>query len=391
MKRSVKTKRVLAAVLSSVFAFPAAGIFDGNQNSSSVYAEMTTNETYTCQDDEIAEEAVESDWRITKGDINGDGAIDISDATMLSLYLVGEKYLYGPQLRAADVNNNKDVELADLAAMKQFISKKINSFAEVDICLSDEEVSEILPENAVPYAYPEDIKTDNVKVYKLADGTLKVLYLNGRFTMELPEIWEGHFVVDDRCFCSKLSYNGYTAGELFTCIPQNTTLHLSSNMALSAPYMAQIRGISGEIFLYTSGVSVINYDYDNEECRSEYEMLSATLPDVYKSVRSYSDETGKMEAVFDLPEYDCFTGTVSDFLYGKDKVIWAYDEDYALDQNEQEDEHRLCEMKIDTNIVARRAVCLGDIIFYDCYDQKDGTHYGWIRVDAIYFNSNAGK
>ena len=74
MKKSVKTKRVLAAVLSSVFAFPAAGIFNGNQNSSSVYAEMTTNETYTCQDDEIAEEAVESDWRITKGDINGDGA-----------------------------------------------------------------------------------------------------------------------------------------------------------------------------------------------------------------------------------------------------------------------------------------------------------------------------
>ena len=98
-------------------------------------------------------------------------------------------------------------------------------------------------------------------------------------------------------------------------------IHLSSNMALSAPYMAQIRGISGEIFLYTSGVSVINYDYDTEECRSEYEMLSATLPDVYKSVRSYSDETGKMEAVFDLPEYDCFTGTVSDFLYGKDKRL----------------------------------------------------------------------
>ena len=125
MKRSVKTKRVLAAVLSSVFAFPAAGIFNGNQNSGSVYAEMTTNETYTCQDDEIAEEAVESDWRITKGDINGDGAIDISDATMLSLYLVGEKYLYDTQLRAADVNNNKDVELTDLAAMKQFISKKM--------------------------------------------------------------------------------------------------------------------------------------------------------------------------------------------------------------------------------------------------------------------------
>ena len=390
MKRSVKTKRILAAVLSSVFAFPAAGIFNGNQNSGAVYAEMTMNETDTCQDAEIAEEAVEDDWSITKGDINGDGAIDISDATMLSLYLVGENYLYGTQLRAADVNNNKDVEIADLASMKQFISKKINSFAEIDICLSDEEVSAILPEDAVPYAYPEDIKTDNVKVYKLADGTLKVLYLNGRFTMELPEVWEGHFIIDDRCFSSKLSYNGATAGELFTCIPQNK-FHLSSNMAFGAPYMAQIRGLSGEIFLYTSGVSVINYDYDNEECKAEYEMLSATLPDVYKSVRSYSDDTGKMEAVFDLPEDISFTGTVSDFLYGKDKVIYAYDEDYALDQNEQEKDHRLCEMKIDTNLVARRAVCLGDIMFFDCYDQNDGTHYGWIRSDAIYFDSCSGK
>ena len=62
-----------------------------------------------------------------KGDATGDGIVDISDITMLSLYLLGDNSLDENQQKAADIDDNDKVDLADLARLMQYISKKIES------------------------------------------------------------------------------------------------------------------------------------------------------------------------------------------------------------------------------------------------------------------------
>lgn len=62
---------------------------------------------------------------IKYGDINGDNAIDLTDLTLLSLYLLGDSKLDDTQLKAADVSYNSSVDLADLAHFKQYISKEV--------------------------------------------------------------------------------------------------------------------------------------------------------------------------------------------------------------------------------------------------------------------------
>lgn len=62
------------------------------------------------------------------GDINDDGVIDMSDLTDLSIYLLKDKKFTEKQLKAADVDGNDTVNLADLATLKQYVSKVITSF-----------------------------------------------------------------------------------------------------------------------------------------------------------------------------------------------------------------------------------------------------------------------
>ena len=62
-----------------------------------------------------------------KGDVTGDGIVDISDITMLSLYLLGYNSLDENQQKPADIDDNDKVDLADLARLMQYISKKIES------------------------------------------------------------------------------------------------------------------------------------------------------------------------------------------------------------------------------------------------------------------------
>ena len=57
------------------------------------------------------------------GDINSDGEKDLSDLTLLSLYLLGDSKLTGNSLKAADVDGDGDVKLTDLAHFKQYICK----------------------------------------------------------------------------------------------------------------------------------------------------------------------------------------------------------------------------------------------------------------------------
>ena len=71
--------------------------------------------------------AKESVLDFLKGDATGDGIVDISDITMLSLYLLDDNSLDENQQKAADIDDNDKVDLADLARLMQYISKKIES------------------------------------------------------------------------------------------------------------------------------------------------------------------------------------------------------------------------------------------------------------------------
>ena len=60
------------------------------------------------------------------GDVNTDGIIDVSDFTMLSLALVGDVELSERQKVNADVDNDSEISVVDLATLRQYLSKKID-------------------------------------------------------------------------------------------------------------------------------------------------------------------------------------------------------------------------------------------------------------------------
>ena len=63
-----------------------------------------------------------------KGDFDGDGKVDITDLSALSLYLIGDKEFTEAQINAADVTGDGNTDLADLAHLRQFLSKKTEKF-----------------------------------------------------------------------------------------------------------------------------------------------------------------------------------------------------------------------------------------------------------------------
>ena len=61
------------------------------------------------------------------GDVSGDGKVDVTDLTTISLALLGDLNLTDAQSKLADINHNGKVDLSDLATLRQFLSKKIDS------------------------------------------------------------------------------------------------------------------------------------------------------------------------------------------------------------------------------------------------------------------------
>lgn len=62
------------------------------------------------------------------GDINNDCIIDLTDLSLLSLACLGEKTLSESQQKSADVTRDGKVTLADLATMRQYVTKVILEF-----------------------------------------------------------------------------------------------------------------------------------------------------------------------------------------------------------------------------------------------------------------------
>ena len=62
------------------------------------------------------------------GDIDLNGTIDVTDLTELSLALIGDKEISDDQQKAADIDGDGAVTLADLARLQQYLSKKIDKF-----------------------------------------------------------------------------------------------------------------------------------------------------------------------------------------------------------------------------------------------------------------------
>ena len=64
------------------------------------------------------------------GDLNDDKVVDISDLTMLSLVLIGDVDLTDYMKSVADFDGDSTVTIADLARLRQYLSKKIDTLYE---------------------------------------------------------------------------------------------------------------------------------------------------------------------------------------------------------------------------------------------------------------------
>ncbi len=62
------------------------------------------------------------------GDVNCNGVVDITDISALSIALADKKTLEGQSFNNADVNKDGELNVVDLAALRQFVSKKITRF-----------------------------------------------------------------------------------------------------------------------------------------------------------------------------------------------------------------------------------------------------------------------
>ncbi len=62
------------------------------------------------------------------GDLNSDGKIDVTDLTILSVHVLCKKEITAETRKAADVDRDGNVNLTDVAGLRQYLSKKIEKF-----------------------------------------------------------------------------------------------------------------------------------------------------------------------------------------------------------------------------------------------------------------------
>ncbi|MCL2038338.1 dockerin type I repeat-containing protein [Candidatus Saccharibacteria bacterium] len=80
----------------------------------------------TMEDGSVVEIAT---WTMSVlGDVNGDGAVDITDLIAMRMHLAGNRVLIGEFVMAADIlPENREVDIADIIRMRQFLARTIQS------------------------------------------------------------------------------------------------------------------------------------------------------------------------------------------------------------------------------------------------------------------------
>ena len=94
-----------------------------------LYGRYSGNDFYEYRSPESApvEQSDNSTPKVKAGDLTGDNSIDITDLSTLSLALIGDMELTDDQKAAADVDGDGELTMADLAKLRQFLSRKIDS------------------------------------------------------------------------------------------------------------------------------------------------------------------------------------------------------------------------------------------------------------------------
>lgn len=82
----------------------------------------TVSETVNSIVTSVSETSQYSGAEIIYGDVNGDGVADLTDLTLISIYLMTGSGIDQSKRSAADVDGNGQIDIADLARFKQYVS-----------------------------------------------------------------------------------------------------------------------------------------------------------------------------------------------------------------------------------------------------------------------------
>ncbi len=142
----------------------------------------------------------------TIGDINADGRTDVTDLSNLSLYLIGDTKFTEVQKKAADVDDDGEVKLTDLAKYRQYLSKIIDSLGPVQP-VKTEGAAELLKQKYPEYFGLETGKGIEVYVWRGMAGKYSSVLMAG--TNRNKEIEEITALPALTCEEAKLILNDY--------------------------------------------------------------------------------------------------------------------------------------------------------------------------------------
>lgn len=68
-----------------------------------------------------------NDLTVQRGDVNGDGTIDVGDCIMIANHVSGTSVLSGDELARADINGDKEVNRNDAVRLARYIAKNVST------------------------------------------------------------------------------------------------------------------------------------------------------------------------------------------------------------------------------------------------------------------------
>lgn len=120
---SINTKGFLELNSSSAFASMGAVMSKFSSQTATSLPKYDTSQGNTPADTTTTTVTTPGTDEISYGDFDRNNIVDMSDLTTLSLYLLKDMEFTDEQIKAADVTGDEEVNLADLAHLKQYIMK----------------------------------------------------------------------------------------------------------------------------------------------------------------------------------------------------------------------------------------------------------------------------